>query len=63
MGSLSGEEGRNNDESPQHVVRIDYRFAVGMYEVTFAEWDACVNAEDVEDMFLMMRVGAVGIVL
>ena len=44
MGSLSGEEGRNNDESPQHVVRIDYRFAVGVYEVTFAEWDACVNA-------------------
>ena len=45
MGSLSGEEGRNNDESPRHVVRIDYRFAVGMYEVTFAEWNACVNAE------------------
>ena len=44
MGSLSGEEGRRNNESPQHVVRIDYRFAVGMYEVTFAEWDACVNA-------------------
>ena len=44
MGSLSGEEGRSNDESPQHVVRIDYMFAVGMYEVTFAEWDACVNA-------------------
>ena len=44
MGSLIGEEGRSNDESPQHVVRIDYRFAVGMYEVTFAEWDACVNA-------------------
>ncbi len=45
MGSLSGEEDRNNDEIPQHVVRIDYRFAVGMYEVTFAEWNACVNAE------------------
>ncbi len=43
MGSLSGEEGSKNDESPQHVVRIDYRFAVGMYEVTFAEWDACVS--------------------
>jgi len=25
-------------------VRIDYRFAVGVYEVTFAEWDACVDA-------------------
>jgi len=25
-------------------VRIDYRFAVGVYEVTFAEWYACVDA-------------------
>ena len=25
-------------------VRIDYRFAVGVYEVTFAEWYACLDA-------------------
>ncbi len=31
-----------SDEGPQHVVHIGYRFAVGVYEVTFAEWDACV---------------------
>ena len=43
MGSPRGEKGRD-DEGPRHVVRIDYRFAVGVYEVTFAEWDACVNA-------------------
>ena len=27
----------------QHRVTIGYAFAVGVYEVTFAEWDACVN--------------------
>ena len=29
---------------PQHPVRIDYPLAVGRFEVTFAEWDACVAA-------------------
>jgi formylglycine-generating enzyme required for sulfatase activity len=29
---------------PRHVVRIGYMLAVGRYEVTFAEWDACVVA-------------------
>ena len=43
MGSPHREKGRD-DEGPRHVVRIDYRFAVGVYEVTFAEWDACANA-------------------
>lgn len=31
-----------NDERPVHEVVIDYLFAVSKYEVTFAEWDACV---------------------
>ena len=44
MGSPGGELGRSSDEGPRHRVRIDYRFAVGVYEVTFAEWDACVSA-------------------
>ena len=30
-------------EKPVHDVRIDYSFSVGKYEVTFAEWDACVS--------------------
>jgi formylglycine-generating enzyme required for sulfatase activity len=34
----------NEDESPQHKVDITRSFAVGKYEVTFAEWDACVAA-------------------
>ena len=32
------------DEGPQHKVTIGRSFAVGKYEVTFAEWDACVSA-------------------
>ena len=28
-------------ESPVHAVRIVEPFAVGVHEVTFAEWDAC----------------------
>ena len=42
MGSPSHEEGRDEDEGPVHQVRIAEPFAVGVYEVTFAEWDACV---------------------
>ena len=41
MGSRSAEIGRNSNEGPQHRVRIANPFAVGMYEVTFAQWDAC----------------------
>jgi formylglycine-generating enzyme required for sulfatase activity len=31
-------------EGPQHKVTIARPFAIGRYEVTFAEWDACVAA-------------------
>ncbi len=44
MGSPPIEEERLSDEGPQHRVEIGYRLAVGVYEVTFAEWDACVEA-------------------
>ena len=44
MGSPASEEGRFDDEGPQHSVTIPAPFAVGVYEVTFAEWDACVRA-------------------
>ncbi len=43
MGSPPGESGRYDDEGPQHRVSIDYPLAVGVYEVTFAEWEACVD--------------------
>lgn len=42
MGSPETERGRGKDEGPQHKVVIAQPFAVGKYEVTFAEWDACV---------------------
>ena len=44
MGSPSSEEGRDDDEGPPHRVTIGAPFAVGIYEVTFAEWGACVRA-------------------
>lgn len=43
MGSPANEPGRNGWEGPQHNVRIA-PFAIGLREVTFAEWDACVAA-------------------
>ena len=45
MGSPSSEASRTNDEGPQHRVTIGEPFAVGVYEVTFSEWDACVRAD------------------
>ena len=44
MGSPSHEPGRAGDEGPVHRVTIAAPFAVGKYEVTFAEWDACEEA-------------------
>ena len=45
MGSPPGEEYRHSDgEGPQHRASISQPFAVGIYEVTFEEWDACVAA-------------------
>jgi len=44
MGAAEGEEGANKDEYPQHEVRIDYRFAIGKYPVTFAQWDAALES-------------------
>ncbi len=43
MGCVSG-VGCYNEEKPVHQVRIPRPFAVGKYQVTFAEWDACVSA-------------------
>ena len=42
MGSPTSERGRNQDEGPQRKVTFAQPFAVGKYEVTFAQWDACV---------------------
>jgi formylglycine-generating enzyme required for sulfatase activity len=42
MGSPASEAGRSSDEGPQQTIRIPRSIAVGRFEVTFAEWDACV---------------------
>jgi formylglycine-generating enzyme required for sulfatase activity len=42
MGSPASEKGRYNDEGPQHDVTFRQPFAVGKFELTFDEWDACV---------------------
>ena len=41
MGSPDYEAGRYGNEGPVHGVAISAPFAVGKYEVTFSEWDAC----------------------
>ncbi len=43
MGSPTSEQDRDSNEGPQHQVTISRKFAVGKYEVTFDEWDACVR--------------------
>ena len=44
MGSSPGEPKHQPSEGPRQQVTIDKPFAVGRYEVTFAQWDACVEA-------------------
>jgi formylglycine-generating enzyme required for sulfatase activity len=43
MGSPRTEKGRYDNEGPQHPVTIAKPFAVGKFDVTFDEWDACVR--------------------
>ena len=43
MGSPDTEKHRSDAEGPQHEVIISSSFAVGKFEVTFEEWDACVT--------------------
>jgi formylglycine-generating enzyme required for sulfatase activity len=43
MGSSQKEDGHQENESPQRAVTIARPFAIGQFEVTIADWDACVN--------------------
>ncbi len=43
MGSPESDKKWRDDEKPRHRVRIPAPFAVGRFEVTFSEWDACVS--------------------
>lgn len=44
MGSPESEPERFDNEQPLHTVRIDYPLAIGRFELSFDEWDACVAA-------------------
>ena len=50
MGSPTTERGRRDSEGPRHRVTIASPFAVGVYEVTFAEWEACMAGGGCEDV-------------
>ena len=43
IGSPGAEPGRSRDEPVQHDEPVDHAFAMGVYEVTIAEWAACVR--------------------
>lgn len=43
MGSPATEEGAIIHEDPQHSVTIAKPFAVSKFDLTFADWDACVS--------------------
>ena len=44
MGGPPGEEGRDDDEGPQHLVTIGKPFAVGRFAITFGEFTTFVEA-------------------
>ena len=43
IGSPESEVGRGADEGPRREITVVKPFAMGVYEVTFEEWDACVD--------------------
>ena len=43
-GEFAMGSNENPHEKPVHKVKIPAPFAIGQYEVTYAEWDACVDA-------------------
>ena len=43
IGSPAEEAERMHSEGPRHMVTLTYSLAVGVHEVTFQQWDACVN--------------------
>ena len=49
MGSPEDEQGRWTREGPQVEITISKPFAVGKYEVTWNEWEACVASGGCED--------------
>ena len=50
MGSPKSEAGHDAMEEPQHKVTIARPFAVAKFELTFAEWNACVAYGDCDQL-------------
>lgn len=40
---VMGSDGRYKYEKPPHTVRLERAFAIGRHEITFDEWQACVD--------------------
>jgi formylglycine-generating enzyme required for sulfatase activity len=45
MGTLASEQKSEDRERPRHDVTIDRPFAIGIFEVTFNEWQACLAGD------------------
>jgi formylglycine-generating enzyme required for sulfatase activity len=46
MGSPESEDGHQASESPPRLVTFTKPFAIGQYEITIGDWDACVKDGD-----------------
>jgi formylglycine-generating enzyme required for sulfatase activity len=57
MGSPASQQRVNENEKPQHLVKIDKWFAVSEHEVTFGEWNACVTHGDCPSEVNSLNVG------
>lgn len=42
MGALDNDPDAYDNEFPRHDIAIETRFAIGITEVTFEQWDACI---------------------
>jgi len=40
---IMGKDGRHKNERPAHKVTIDKAYAIGLFEVSFDEWQACFD--------------------
>jgi formylglycine-generating enzyme required for sulfatase activity len=57
MGSPASEQGRYNNEDPQHRVVFAKPFAVAKFDVTFDDWDACLALGDCDPRVSDSRYG------